>query len=282
MLCPMIDVLKAFWVIMAATTTTLHAIGAAAYAADDPAYSRHVFEGADGGVLPYRLLRPAAVEADQRYPLVLFLHGAGERGSDNESHLKFGASLFSKPENREAHPAFVVFPQCPGDKYWVDLAIRRKILAHEDQAFEEVFAPPTPELQRAMELVDHIVATEPVDTDRMCIVGLSMGALGTYETLARWPGRFAAAVAICGAGNTAVTERYAKKTAAWITHGTLDEVLEVRYSRRLHEVLSAHGAEVKYTEFPDARHDAWTPTFAMPELLPWLFSHKRVVEEAGE
>lgn len=253
---------------------------------DNSDYERAVFEDTAGGRLPYRILRPSGAEPGRRYPLVLFLHGAGERGEDNERHLKFGGPLFSDPKTREQYPAIVVFPQCrkEGEKegYWVDIDIRRKLYAREEQAFEEVFAPPMPELQRVMDLVDHLAATEPVDADRMYVMGLSMGALATYETLARWPGKFAAAVAICGGGNVEATERYAKRTPIWITHGTLDEIVPVEYSRRLHRALLERGAEVKYTEFAEAKHDAWTPTLAMPELLPWLFSHRKPSDTTAE
>lgn len=249
--------------------------GAQAGADDFDAYERREFQGSDGGSLPYRILFPEGAQEGQRYPLVLFLHGAGERGSDNRKQLIHGGSLFLDPEVRKAYPAIVVFPQCPEDAYWVDLRIRARLYAKEKQDFREVFAPPMPQLVRVFELVEKLIAEQPVDPDRVYIMGLSMGALGTYETLARRPDLFAAAVAICGGGNLEATERYADRVAVWITHGDEDPIVPVEYSRNLYAALSERGAEVKYTEFPGVGHDAWTPTLAMPDLLPWLFSHRR-------
>lgn len=265
----------------AMTACTLSLAAGAARAAEPPSgdrhpeYERRVLAAGDGETMPYRILRPLDPEPGRRYPVVFFLHGAGERGDDNASHLAHGASFFSDPQNRAKFPAIVVFPQCPADGYWVDLEIRERLYAHVDQTFEEVFAPPTRDLTTAMRILDHVLATEPADPDRVYIMGLSMGGLGTYEALARWPEKFAAAVAICGGGNLEATERYADRVAIWITHGDEDPIVPVKYSRLLYETLRERGAEVRYTEFPGVGHDAWTPTFALPDLLPWLFSHTR-------
>src|SRR5690606_12461619 len=136
------------------------------------------------------------------YPLVLFMHGAGERGSDNEKQLTHGAPLFTDPENRQNHPAIVVFPQCPENKYWVDIAVRKTLREGLNTTFDTMGDSAVNEQQMVIELVHHLLANEAVDPDRLYIMGLSMGAMGTFEILARHPQLFAAAIPICGGGNT--------------------------------------------------------------------------------
>ena len=124
-------------------------------------------------------------------------------------------------------------------------------------------------------MVEYLIAKEKVDQDRIYIMGLSMGGFGTFETLARWPEKYAAAVGICGGGNISLTKNYADQPAVWITPGAKDDVVPVVLSQRLYHAVKEQGANVKYPEFPEANHNAWDPTFAIPELLPWLFSHSK-------
>src|SRR5690554_1164558 len=228
-------------------------------------YEKKQFISADGDTLDYRILFPENYQADEDYPLVLFLHGAGERGSDNEKQLTHGANLFLSAENRKNFPAIVVFPQCPEDKYWIDISIRSQLGGKGDPDFKQSVKNPSEELALVNELVEHLIAKEKVDQDNLYIMGLSMGGFGTFETLARWPEKYAAAVGICGGGNISLTKNYADQTAVWITHGAKDDVVPVVLSQRLYHALKEQGANVKYTEFPEANHNAWDPTFAIPE-----------------
>ncbi len=244
-------------------------------AQDTTLFEKRVFVNNKGDSMQYRILFPEAYNDRERYPIVLFMHGAGERGHDNEKQLTHGGALFLKPENRKEYPAIVVFPQCPAEKYWVNINIRRKLFAGEDLDFEEVRSTPTKEMRLVMQLFDRIVREESVDHDRLYLMGLSMGGFATFEILTRWPGKFTAAVAICGGGNPNLAQRYSPFVSLWITHGSLDDVVPVKYSRRVYLALQSYGADVRYTEFPDANHNAWDPTFEMPELLPWLFSKSK-------
>lgn len=242
---------------------------------DKSLFEKKTFVSENGDHLNYRILYPEGYDNSQSYPLVLFLHGAGERGDDNEKQLTHGADLFLNPENRKRFPAIVVFPQCPEDLYWIDISIRSKLGGKGDPNFEESIKSPSEELAIVNELMNHIEKTTSVKSDQRYIMGLSMGAFGTFETLARWPEKYAAALAICGGGNISLTKNYAKQTALWITHGAKDEVVPVTLSQRIYHALKEQGADVRYTEFPEANHNAWDPTFAMPELLPWLFSNHK-------
>lgn len=238
-------------------------------------YEKKQFISPSGDTLDYRILFPDNYDENKDYPLVLFLHGVGERGDDNEKQLTHGADLFLAAENRDKFPAIVVFPQCPEDKYWIDISIRSQLGGKGDPDFKQSIKNPSEELALVNELVENVLANEKIDQDRMYIMGLSMGGFGTFETLARWPEKYAAAVGICGGGNISLTKNYANQTAVWITHGAKDDVVPVVLSQRIYHALKEQGAEVKYTEFPEANHNAWDPTFAIPELLPWLFSKSK-------
>jgi predicted peptidase len=242
---------------------------------DTSLFEKKVFVSEKGDSLQYRILFPEDDDKNKDYPLVLFLHGSGERGNDNEKQLTNGAHLFLTTENRKNHPAIVIFPQCPKDKYWIDIGIREKLRGKGEPDFVESIKSPAEVLATVHELMDQTIQTKQVNKKQVYVMGLSMGGFGTFETLARWPETYAAAVAICGGGNIALTKNYAANTAIWITHGTKDEVVPVMLSQRIYHALKEQGAEVRYTEFPKANHNAWDPTFAIPELLPWLFSHSK-------
>lgn len=119
-----------------------------------------------------------------------------------------------------------------------------------------------------------MVETLPVDEDRIYIGGLSMGAMGTFELVRRNPRRFAAAFAICGGANPAITRKL-KRLPWWIFHGDADQVVPVRYSQAMVDAMKRQDIPVKFTVYPGVGHDSWTPTFKNPELLPWLFSQAK-------
>lgn len=241
-------------------------------AQDKSLFEKRVFVNQKGDSLLYRILYPINYERGKKYPLVFFLHGAGERGNDNKKQLTHGANLFLDQENREKFPSIVVFPQCPEDKYWIDVSIRKELFGKGDPNFSQSIDQPSEQLDLVNELSEMIIKTENVDEKRLYIMGLSMGGFGTFETIGRWPKKYAAAVAICGGGNLSLAEKYAPHTAIWITHGGKDDIVPPILSKRVYEVLKEEGADVKYTLYPEANHNSWDPTFAEPELLPWLFS----------
>ena len=248
-------------------------ISLAAIAQDQSLYEKKEFINNSGDTLLYRLMLPKDYDEAKQYPLLLFLHGAGERGSDNEKQLTHGADLFI--DHREEFPAIVVFPQCPEDKYWIDLSIRKELRGEAEPDFSQSIHSPSEVLSVVNELVEKMMGEKNVDPKRVYIMGLSMGGFGTFETLGRWPDKYAAAVAICGGGNLELAKNYAGNTSLWITHGAKDDVVPTVLSRRIYARLQELGADVRYTEFEMANHNAWDPTFAIPELLPWLFSQTK-------
>jgi predicted peptidase len=235
-------------------------------------YQRKEFQSA-GNTLPYRLLYPDNYDKTKKYPLILLLHGGGERGNDNEKQLTHGAKLFLKDENRKAFPAIILIPQCPEDSYWAAVNIDRTT-----QPFKISFdytAPPQWPLVAANELVKKIANEEAVDKSRIYISGLSMGAMGTFESVYRYPDLYAAALPICGGGDTKVIDKRVKKTAFWIFHGADDSVVDVKLSREMLTKLKSLKAENKYTEYPGVNHNSWDNAFAEPEFLSWMFAHKK-------
>lgn len=234
-------------------------------------YLPRVFVNTLGDTLNYRILLPRDYDSGKRYPLLLFLHGAGERGEDNLSQLIHGAKLFAKQEVRNQYPAVVVFPQCPKSDYWAQMT-RNEARTEWNFPFSE---QPGQAMGLVIQLVEHLKITEKVDDRRMYVAGLSMGGMGTFELLARIPGEFAAAVPICGGGNPLLAPLYAGNTSLWVFHGDADTVVPVELSRKMVEAVKQAGGKVRYTEYKGVNHDSWTPAFAEPELLKWLFSQKR-------
>ncbi|MEO5713738.1 MAG: PHB depolymerase family esterase [Luteolibacter sp.] len=235
-----------------------------AQAADE--YAAATFTGARG-VLTYRILSPAKIEPGVRYPLVIFLHGAGERGDDNTSQLRHGGALFSNPENREKYPAFVIFPQCPNGKRWVEVDWGD---ANPHQQPKEPGDP----MSSVIELVPSLMKSLPVDRSRVYVMGMSMGGFGTWDLAARHPEWFAAAVPICGGADNSTAPLLAK-LPIWTFHGDQDPTIHVERTRSMVEALNKAGGSPKYTELPGIQHNAWNSAFADPGLLPWLFAQKR-------
>lgn len=234
------------------------------------AYEKKVFVSACGDSLNYRLLLPQAMKPNAKYPLVLFLHGAGERGSDNEKQLTHGGQMWLNPVNREKYPAFVLAPQCPETGYWAYTA-RPESFIPDKMPMEK---PISPIFSTLKELLDFYLAMPQVDKNRIYIVGLSMGAMGTYDMAIRYPEIFAAAIPICGTVNPARLEA-AKNVKFRIFHGDADNVVTVEGSREAYKALKAAGAEVQYIEFPGVNHGSWTPAFNDPEFMSWLFRQKK-------
>ncbi len=229
---------------------------------------RHIHQG---DTLPYRILYPEGYDPEGSYPVLFFLHGAGERGNDNEKQLTHGGQLFLNEETRQGFPAIVIFPQCPSNSYWSNVDILPQPNGSREFQFS-TGGTPTVAMQLFLSLVDYIMKKEAVDQQRVYIGGLSMGGMGTYETLRRKPQLFAAAFAICGGDHTSNVAKYAHMPL-WIFHGEQDDVVPPTHSRVIVYELQRLGGTPKYTFYPEANHNSWDAAFAEPDLLPWLFGH---------
>ena len=228
-----------------------------------------VFTDEKGEKLKYQLLKPVRTSAlaDSALPLVVFLHGAGERGADNEAQLKWGAWLFATDAMQENFPAYVIAPQCPADDSWA---------AYMSEDMEpKLYDEPTRALGLALKLVDHMVENHNVDESRIYVTGMSMGGMGTWEMVMRRPERFAAAAPVCGAGDpsAAVMEKLAEKPI-WIWHGGEDQVVKPEFSREMYEALREAGGKPGYTEYPGVNHFSWIPAYRDQQLFEWMFRQK--------
>ena len=252
----------------------------AASPGDASSFANGSYVDATGYVLPCRLLLPERSEPGARYPLVLALHGAGERGSDNTAQLRngIGALLTAR---RRAFPCVAIVPQCALERRWVEV--------DWSAASHRLPSTPSAPLHAVLSLVDALLQPPPrppalglalasapvpaIDPARLYLLGLSMGGYGVWDALARQPQRFAAAIPICGGAADAQAEPIATaRVAVWAFHGALDPVVAVERSRKIVAALRRCGAAVRYTEYADVGHDSWHRALAEPELWPWLFS----------
>ena len=229
-------------------------------------YEPREFIGKSGKPLKYRLIKPLDYKFGKKYPLVLFLHGAGERGEDNAVTLKHAAKDFAGDALRSKYPAYVLIPQCPTGKKWSEVDWSKDS--------SELPQDPSDSMQSIKELLDEMVENAGVDKTRIYITGLSMGGYGTWDAIARYPGFFAAAAPICGGGDPKTVDRF-KSLPIWCFHGAKDQVVKVNRSREMVDALKQLGSPVKYTEYPEAQHDSWTQTYSNPELYDWMFSQRR-------
>lgn len=247
-------------------------INTSVFSQDLDLFEKETFMSTSGEVLPFRILKPLNFDAKKKYPVVLFLHGAGERGDNNEAQLTHGASTFLLEKYRIAYPCFVIAPQCPKEGYWASAKFTRDTYPID---FDFNYSNDiTPALESAIELLKSYRVEEFIDTSRVYITGLSMGGMGTFEAVGRFPKLFAAAAPVCGGGDTAFYNTSSAKVPFWIFHGDADGVVPVENSRKMYARLQALKAEVKYTEYPDVNHNSWENAYTEADLIPWLFSKK--------
>jgi len=229
-------------------------------------FEKRTYTAADGRTLLYRMMSPAKIESGKTYPLVLFLHGAGERGDDNTAPLVHGMADFAKDENRAKYPCFVIAPQCPNERKWVE--VDWTLTAHT------IPETPSEPMKLVIELLDTLPKENPIDLDRVYVTGLSMGGYGTWDLIARFPDRFAAAVPVCGGADEATAPKIAK-LPIWAFHGVHDTAVIPERSRRMVDALRAAGGKPGYTEYPDVAHNSWVRAYSDPHMMAWLFAQKR-------
>ena len=232
----------------------------------------------DGDTLRYRILLPENFDATKHYPIVLFLHGAGERGNDNEKQLVHGGKMFLEDSLRTKYPAIVVFPQCPQNSYWSNVNIKFDSGLNKRVFIFNNSSEPTRAMALVMDLCQQLNKTLLPDPERWYVGGLSMGGMGTFELVYRKPDTFAAAFAICGGADTAIAPVIAN-TAWSVYHGMKDNVVDPQFSLDIAEALQNAGAEVRLTTYPEADHNSWDSAFAEPDFISWLFSHRKQIKK---
>jgi len=197
----------------------------------------------------YLLYLPKAYgEKEQKWPLMMFLHGAGERGSDLNK-----VKVHGPPKIVEAGkdmPFIIVSPQCPKDDWWTE---KNEELIH---------------------LLDEIAERYDVDAERVYLTGLSMGGYGTWTLASKYPERFAAIMPICGGGKRFFGWRL-KNVPVWAFHGAKDSVVSLSESEEMVKAVKRGGGDAKLTVYPEANHDSWTKTYDNPEVYEWLLGHRK-------
>lgn len=221
----------------------------------------------EGIATQYRLLSPPKVEEGVRYPLILFLHGAGERGSDNELQLKHFPSKMLTPERRAAFPCYVLAPQCPEDGRWTTDDWGSK-------SSRPIPSQPTAPMAGAIASLIRVVGEHPIDMDRIYLTGLSMGGYGTFELATRYPDWFAAAAPVCGGGDESSAARLVGLPLS-IWHGDADSAVPVENSRQIVAKFEELGIAADYHELPGVGHDAWTTAYGAEGCLEWMFEQRR-------
>jgi predicted esterase len=205
--------------------------------------------------LKFRFHGSKRMSSKKRHPIVIFLHGRGSGGTDNEKQLNGIVRNFAEGKFHRKNPSFIFAPQCPDDnKGW------------NGEYLDDVIG-----------LLKSAIKDLPVDEERVYITGVSMGGFGTWSALAKAPDLFAAAVPVCGGGNPA-TAKSMKDIPIWTHHGAADPVVSVEFTRRMVSALEKVDGKIKYTEYDEAsgiKHDAWTPCYSNPEVFEWMFEQQK-------
>jgi len=214
---------------------------------------------------------PKSFNPKKQYPLILFLHGAGERGNDNVSQLFHGSNYFLSYEFRNNFPAIIIFPQCPKKSYWANIkGIPSSKYPTEKNSFSNNL-PENSQLSIIENLLTTIESHYKINSNKRYIGGLSMGGMGAFELIARNPNYFAGGVAICGGANPKWSKLF-NKTPLWIFHGTNDNVVPAEFSIRMFNAIKKHNPKTKLTLYKGVGHNSWDYALKEPELMSWLFS----------
>lgn len=229
------------------------------------AFTKNVYVAGNDS-MHYRLLYPLNYNPHQRYPLIVYLHGAGERGNDNERQLYYVSKILTDSAGLKKYPCFILVPQCPKNRLWV-------YFPHFPESLQTTGEPTLP-AKWTLALIDQLMARLSIDKRRVYITGYSMGGEGTFDFLTRKPHLFAAAIPICSVADTAKA-KLIRHIPVWIFHGDQDEVNDVKYSRYMFAALQKQGGIVKYTEYANMGHMIVAKAYAEPGLYDWLFSQKK-------
>lgn len=226
---------------------------------------KEVFKSSTNTSLPYRLYVPDDYDPNKSYPLVLFFHGAGERGTDNKAQISAGSvmqRLLTETEQKR-FPCLILAPQCAGDSKWV-------LSDWGPGTYDHTKIKVSPYMKAAEELLAKVVDEYSVDKSRLYVTGMSMGGYGTWDIISRNPDMFAAAFPVCGG----VDESYLDALQGfpiWTFHNNGDTIVSSKGTKLAYEKLQSGGA-ITYTEYKSTAHDAWTAAYSTATLMNWVFT----------
>jgi predicted peptidase len=229
--------------------------------------SRIFSDPTTGFALPYRLFVPADCGAGNPCGLLLFLHGAGERGTDNQAQLKNDALAWTTRQAQAGNPTVVVYPQCPSDAQWVDAP-------WSDGSYALAKTTISKPMAAVMNLLAALQQELPIDAKRLLVTGPSMGGYGTFDIIARNPTMFAGALSLCGGGDPTQGPAL-RHLPIWIFHGDSDPAVPVRGSRQMVRALRDAGGSPNYTEVASGGHNMWNVAYQDLKVLRWLLAQTK-------
>lgn len=234
---------------------------------------KEVYKASNGKSLPYRLYVPDGYDSSKKYPLVLFFHGAGERGTDNNAQISAGSVMQRLLTDAESSrfPCLILAPQCPGDSQWVLSDWGPGVYNHNTMQ-----TPISPYMAAAEELLAKVTEEYSVDQSRLYVTGMSMGGFGTWDIISRNPDMFAAAFPVCGGVDETYLEAL-KGFPIWTFHNDGDGIVSSAGTKKAYEILKDAGG-ITYTEFKSTAHDAWTAAYSTPALMSWVFTKFATLE----
>ncbi len=226
-----------------------------------------VYQSASGESLNYRIYLPSDYDKSKKYPLVLLLHGAGERGDNNKSQLVHGATDIVAYSINHNEPIIFVAPQCPKGEQWVNVPW--------GGASHTMPETPSDSMRLVIGLLDDLRGAYSIDSRRMYATGLSMGGYGTWDIIQRKPEMFAAAFVVCGGGDTGQAPKLIKMPIL-VAHGELDGVVKTHRARDMVAAIKeAGGKNIRYIEYKDVRHNVWKPTYSDEQNIKWLLGQQK-------
>ena len=226
---------------------------------------KHVFKQKDGS-LPYRLVHPEKENGSQKYPLLVYLHGMGTRGNDNEEPLQKFSAFFADATTVNKFPCYILIPQCPENDVWVSFPGFPNSLATTKD--------PTTAAANVLALIHQLADTRNIDASRIYLTGFSMGGEGTFDLLTREPALFACGVPLASVADTSKAG-IIKDIPIWAFHGSDDKINEVQYTRMMIEAIRRRGGHPKYSEIKGVAHDCRNDAYLNNELWEWMFQQEK-------
>jgi len=232
---------------------------------ETPDFHSFTFVNALGEKIAYRLLAPRVLAATNRYPLVVYLHGSMEDGTENIAQLKFIGPMFEQEALREQYPSYVLVTQCPPNDNWV--------------ASESYFgsvkaaAQPARPLRLTNEVIHNLLQRYRIDHDRIYLFGVSSGGSGAWDAAGRWPDLFAAVMPFAGCGDPSTAKRLAR-LPIWAFHGRNDVIVNPRTTRLMVAAVKAAGGDPNFT-LVRSGHTCWINAFQNPKVLSWMYAQRR-------
>jgi predicted peptidase len=229
-------------------------------------FEKHLSVSREHDTLPYRILAPMNMDRNKKYPLLIYLHGAGARGNDNETPVNKLSKEFTDSVNRINYPCYILVPQCAATDAWVTFPYFPNTLATTDT--------PTISCRMVLELIRELMLAKNIDSGRIYLTGYSLGGEGTFDMISRAQDLFACAVPLASVADTSKAH-YIKDIPIWAFHGGDDNLNDPKYTKLMIDAIRSYGGNPKYTVFEGVKHDCRKEAYSSDELWQWMFAQRR-------